>query len=215
MDGLTDKFAITREVKRVLTTLIHWIWNVRQYVISLTRSFGVWQWSLVIVSLVALSSMGGAARWRAQIYSLEPQLKRPTAPNQQLKVDVSSSMVAKQRVQEFEKMLIPHENIPLALGNLLQLAEVEGLLVRRADYRPDDDGLGHFMRYRIQMPIKGTTEAIQRFLRMALQTHPNLILESVQLKRDTPESDELEANVQWVLLTQLPSVTPVQIKGQP
>lgn len=215
MDGLTTKLTAIRGAKQVWAASIRWVWNVRQYGRSATRSFGAWEWGLVTVSLLALASMAGAAYWRAQIDALEPLQKRPTAPSHPLKVDVSSVMQAKQRLQDFEQMLISHENIPQALGDLLQLAEDEGLLVRRADYRPDEDGMGHFMRYRIQMPIKGTTEAIQRFLRGALQAQRNLILESVQLKRETSQSNELDANVQWVLLTQLPSATPVQMKGKP
>lgn len=215
MGGLTTKLTAIRGAKRVWAASIRWIWNVRQYGRSSTRSFGAWEWSLVIVSLLALASMGAAAHWRAQVHALEPLQKRPTVPSHPLKVDVSSVVQAKQRLQDFEQMLIPHENIPQALGDLLQLAEDEGVLVRRADYRPDEDGMGHFMRYRIQMPIKGTTEAIQRFLRAALQGQRNLILESVQLKRETSQSNELDANVQWVLLTQLPSAAPVQMKGKP
>ena len=215
MDGLTPQFKAIRGAQRLWAASIRWIWNVRQYGRSSTRSFGAWEWGVVIVSLLALASMGGAAYWRAQIDALEPLQKRPTAPSHPLKVDVSSSLEAKQRLQDFEQMLTPHENIPQALGDLLQLAEDEGLLVRRADYRPDEDGMGHFMRYRVQMPIKGTTEAIQRFLGGALRAQRNLILESVQLKRETSESNELDANVQWVLLTQLPSVAPMEMKGKP
>jgi Tfp pilus assembly protein PilO len=219
MDGLTTKLTAIRGAKRlckrVWAASIRWVWNVRQYGHSSTRSFGAWEWGLVIVSLLALASMGAAAYWQAQIDALEPLQKRPTVPSHPLKVDVSSSVEAKQRLQDFEQMLIAHDKIPQALGDLLQLAEDEGLLVRRADYRPDEDGVGHFMRYRIQMPIKGTTEAIQRFLRAALQAQRNLILESVQLKRETSESNELDANVQWVLLTQLPPAASVQMKEKP
>ena len=215
MDGLTPQLTVLRGAQRIWAASIRWVWNVRQYGRSSTRSFGAWEWSLVIVSLLALASMTGAAHWRSQIHALESQQKRPAATSHPLKVDVSSSAQAKQRLQDFEQILIPHENIPQALGDLLLLAEDTGLLVRRADSRPDEDGMGHFMRYRIHMPIKGTTEAIQRFLRDALQAQRSLILESVQLKRETSESNELEANVQWVLLTQLPSAAPVQMKGQP
>lgn len=215
MDGLTTQFAATRGARLILAALIRWIWNVRQYGHRLIRFYGTWEWGLVMVGLVALGSMGSAAHWRAHIHAMEPLQMRPTVPGNPLKVDVSSSEEAKQRLQDFEQMLIPHESIPQALGDLLQLAEDEGLLVRRADYRPDEDGLGHFMRYRIQMPIKGTTEAIQRFLRGALQAQRNLILESVQLKREASQSNELEAQVQWVLLTRLPSVAPAQIKRMP
>lgn len=215
MGGLTTKLTAISGVKRVVAASIRWVWNVRLYGRSSTRSFGAWEWGLVIVSLVALASMAGAAHWRSKIHALELLQKRATEPSHLLTVDASSSVEAKQRLQDFEQMLIPHENIPKALGDLLQLAEDEGLLVSRADYRPDEDGLGHFMRYRIQMPIKGTTDAIQRFLRAALQAQRNLILESVQLKRETSQSNELDANVQWVLLTQLPPAAPVQMKGKP
>lgn len=219
MDRLTTQSTAIggakRLSKRVWTTSIGWIWNVRHYRRSLTRCFGAWEWGLVIVSLLALAAMAGAAHWRAQIEALESLEKRPRVPSDALQVEVSSSVEAKQRLQDFEQLLIPHENIPQALGDLLQLAEDQGLLVRRADYRPDEDDLSHFMRYHIHMPIKGTTEAIQRFLGGALQAQRNLILASVQLQRDTHESDQLEAKVQWVLLTQAPLAAPAPMKGKP
>jgi hypothetical protein len=215
MDGMTPYFSVARGMNWARAALMRWTWNLRQFLRGLLRPLGAWEWGLIAVVFVALSSVVWGSHLRAKVADLESLQKRPAASHHSSLVDVSSTAEARQRLQDFQQLLISHDGIPQALGDLLQLAEGEGLVVRRADYRPSEDELGRFMRYHIKMPIKGTTGAIERFLRHALQTQRHLILDSVQLKRENPDSNELEANVQWVLLTHLPKYDPIHQRGKP
>ena len=54
------------------------------------------------------------------------------------------------------------------------------------------------------LPIKGESGAINRFVQAALLTEPALVLESIQFKRDRPDAQQIEARLQWALLTRLP-----------
>jgi len=56
------------------------------------------------------------------------------------------------------------------------------------------------------LPVQGDAGAIRRFMLAALLAHKTLALESVQFKRDRAATAEVEARIQWVLLTRLPGV---------
>ncbi|AZN35473.1 hypothetical protein [Iodobacter ciconiae] len=217
MGGLSTKVIAVQWIKQTSIILIGWAWNTRQLGRALIRTFGAWEWCLIFACISTLVSIGVTVHLRSQVRILEWKRANPQSgsPAVLVKVDALSLAETKQRLQDFERVLIPHENIPQVLGDLLRLAEDEGLLIRRADYRPTDDTSGHFMRYRINMPIKGKSESIHRYLRGAMHAQRNLILESVQLKREASESDDMEANVRWVLLTRLPLENAVGKKARP
>lgn len=213
MDRLIRKLTATFSLTRALKLYTRWIWNARQYCHFSTRTFGVWEWGLMAAGMISLASIASMEYLRTQISSMQSSQTPSTAKSHSQQENDSAPTDAEQRLSDFEKILIPHEKIPQALGDLLRLAEDEGLLVRRADYRPEEGESDQFMSYRIQMPINGTTESIQRLLRKALQSHRNLILASVKLNRKSAQSDDLEANVQWVFLSQRPAATPTPAKG--
>ena len=108
------------------------------------------------------------------------------------------------RLKDFEDFLLPHEDIPMAVQELLKLAEAEQLAITRGEYRPQVDQQGQFLRYRMTLPVKGDAQAIYRFLQSALRARKALALESVQFKRERIEATVVEARIQWVLLTRLP-----------
>jgi hypothetical protein len=108
------------------------------------------------------------------------------------------------RLDAFEKILLPHEDIPVLVQDILQLAENQGLLVQRGEYRPQADAAGNFLRYGMSLPVKGDAAAINRFIQAALRTHQALILESVRFKREQIGAHEIEARVQWAVLARLP-----------
>lgn len=108
------------------------------------------------------------------------------------------------RLAEFDAYLPSHDDIPATLAALFNLAQREGLSIARGEYKAQADGPGRFTRYRMTLPVQGDAAAIRRFMLAALQTHKTLALESVQFKRERPATAEVEARIQWVLLTRMP-----------
>jgi len=108
------------------------------------------------------------------------------------------------RLHAFEKTLLPHEDIPVLVQEVLQQAESLGLSVERGEYRPQIDSAGNFLRYGMSLPMKGDAAAINRFIQIALRTHKALILESIRFKRELIGAKDIEARVQWVVLARLP-----------
>lgn len=114
----------------------------------------------------------------------------------------------------FERQLPAYEHVPRALQDLLDLAAKDGLEVSKGDYRPQPDAQGRFMRYRMALPVKGKSTAVQHFMVTVLASQRTLALESVQFKRQGIDSSEVEARIQWTLMTQLPyDGVPAATKG--
>jgi hypothetical protein len=184
------------------------VWAARHHVVALTQSFGIWGWSLLTTVLLALGALvaldeqqGEASLWRSR--HAEAQMSAAQSPN-----DAPQTLVdhddGRQRLAAFEQLLLPHQDIPTALQDLLRLAEDSGLSIQRAEYQAQIDIRGAFLRYRIHFPVRGTAETVNQYLYAALLQQKNLALESVQLKRETLDAPDLEARIQWALLTRLP-----------
>lgn len=109
-------------------------------------------------------------------------------------------------LQKFEQVLPAHEDIPEVLERLFELGVEERLVLSRGEYRAQGDEVGQFVRYRMTMPIKGNAAAVQRFLERALAGNRSLVFESVQFKRDRIQAEQVEAIVQWTLVTGLPGL---------
>jgi hypothetical protein len=113
-------------------------------------------------------------------------------------------------VLSFERILLPVDEIPQSLADLLNLAKDRGLSIPRAEYKTSEDAVGRYMRYRMVMPIKGNGSAIYRYMQAALKEHKYLVLESATFSRDDLNAPDLDAKIQWVFLTQLPVTHRVQ-----
>jgi hypothetical protein len=112
------------------------------------------------------------------------------------------------RLQAFLKGLPDHQDIPAVLQDLITLAQTEGVVLAKGEYQVQLDPAGGFARYRMTMPVRGKGAVVRRFVGEALRTHPYLALDSVQLRRERADAAEVEAKVQWVLLTRLPEGRP-------
>jgi len=160
----------------------------------------------VVASMVARQDDAAAALTRqAALAQRESAAKRAAATPQ---ADGRDMLAA------FERQLPAYEHVPRALQDLLDLAAKDGLEVSKGDYRPQPDAQGRFMRYRMALPVKGKSTAVQHFMVTVLASQRTLALESVQFKRQGIDSSEVEARIQWTLMTQLPyDGVPAATKG--
>jgi hypothetical protein len=179
-------------------------WKLRQWRAALKRSFGAWESFLLGFFLVGILALGGLTYRQRQLEDWQSRLAALPAADSVRLPAVQPPDSDRQRLLAFEQNLLPHQDIPFALQDLLRLAEDEGLTIRHAEYRVQIEPRGRFMRYRISLPVQGTSEIVNRYIYAALLAQKNLALESVQLKRENLDSLDMEARIQWVLLTHLP-----------
>ena len=191
-------------------------WELQRAVRGVSRRFGVWAWLVLALLLLAALAAGMQRHWQTQASALEARLaERASAqrhgstlsalPIVALGLGAGGSADGRGSLQAFERHLAAHEDIPVVVQDLLSLAQDQGLRLQRGEYRPQVDRVGGFMRYRMSLPVTGPALAIQGFMQAALQAHQALALETVQFKRERIESTDIEARIQWVLLTRLPS----------
>ena len=191
-------------------------WELRRAVRGVNRRFGVWAWLVLALLLLAALAAGMQRHWQTQAIAMEARLADRTSAQRHgstLSVlplvapglNAGGSADIRGSLQAFERHLLAHEDIPVVVQDLLSLAQDQGLRLQRGEYRPQIDRVGGFMRYRMSLPVKGPALAIQGFMQAALHAHPALALETVQFKRERIESTDIEARIQWVLLTRLPS----------
>lgn len=184
------------------------IWALARYCRAFTRRFGMSGWAILLLTVIGAVVATLMQQQVAEIGMLESRLaeqwyQRRALPAQP---DVVSED-GRTRLQVFEKYLLPHEDIPSAVQELLRLAEIENLSISHAEYRVQPDSAGGFLRYRMTFPVKGEALAIRRFILSALQTQQTLALESIRFKRESISRSEIEAQIQWAMLTRLPSTS--------
>jgi DNA primase len=186
------------------------IWDARQNLAALSRSLDVWS-GLMLGALCLVVSMAVVLeQQQRQAESWEARYRTAQRVKPQVRSPVETPDDGRQRLHKFEQLLLPHPDIPQAVQDMLGAAEDAGLSIRAAEYRVQTEDRGGFMRYRINLPVQGTAEAVNRYIYAALLHQKNLALENVQLKRDNLDSPNLEARIQWVLLTRLPPPTDTQ-----
>lgn len=102
-------------------------------------------------------------------------------------------------LQQFVDGLLMADEVPATVQSLLDLAEQQGLRLLRGSYRLQAEPAARFARYRMNLPVRGDPERVQRFIQAALLDWPSLSIESIQFKREDDSGHVLEARIQWVL----------------
>lgn len=113
----------------------------------------------------------------------------------------------RQRLSEFEAYLPSFEVMNDILQDMFLLATDQGVRMYRGEYQVEPDLHGQFVRHRMNLPIQGDVRAIYAFIQAALQAHQSLALESVKFRRESMEAGEVDARIQWIILTQRPAGT--------
>lgn len=183
-----------------------WTWECARAARIVSRRFGVLGWfAMACMAMAVLAAIQGQ-RARSQLDDARRQLAdlNTTAVR-----PVESPMQTPNGLKAFEGLLLAHDDIPATVQDILELAQAQHLSIVHGDYRPQIDAKGGFMRYRMTLPVKGEAQAIHRFMLAALRAHRTLALESAQFKRERIESTEVEARIQWVVMTRLSSADAV------
>jgi hypothetical protein len=192
----------------------HANWELRRGARAFTRRFGPFGWALLGCVACAALALAVERRQTVDIGRLEIQLAARLAeragPIAAATVSVAAAPAegeagASARLQAFDDHLLAHGDIPFVVQDLLDLGEAEGLSMQRGSYRPQVDVAGGFLRYRMTLPVKGSGPAIQRFMQTALRKQKTLALDSVQFKRARIGSSDIEARIEWLMLTRLPA----------
>lgn len=147
----------------------------------------------VAALLLAIAAAVLGQRWDAQAEQLQAEARalraqaRPAAAAAALPVGV----------QQWQAALPPPAARQQRLADLLELAIRLDLGGARTEHRlATVEGLE---RLRVTMPVTGPYAQVRRFVAAALAHDPALSLDAIKLRRPSPLSAEVDAELQWSL----------------
>lgn len=173
-------------------------WELQRGCMAFVRKFGVAAVSMTVIVIAAAAvpiwAIAQSAR-ATQVRDALDEVQRRQAARPQ---------VARPRVNDAAALraaLPSSAQVPQIIQQLITLAGREQLLLRTGEYKVSMDTLSSTRSYRIRLPITGDAAAIQRFVINAMNEQRALAVESLTMRRDSVEAREVEASVQFVLLT--------------
>ena len=86
-----------------------------------------------------------------------------------------------------------------ALRRLFDAADKIGLELDQGEYRLTEAKEAHLRRYQFSLPVFGSYPEIREFIAEVLNTDSALALTSVQLRRDSIETPDLDAQLNFTL----------------
>lgn len=101
--------------------------------------------------------------------------------------------------QQWFSQLPPAAERQQRLADLLEMSLRAGLAGSRTEHRLTVDAASGLERLRISMPVTGGYAQLRQFISAALQHDPALSLDSLKLRRASPQSAEIEADLVWSL----------------
>lgn len=101
--------------------------------------------------------------------------------------------------QQWQANLPPATERQQRLADLLEMGLRAGLASSRTEHRLTLDAASGLERLRISMPVSGGYAQLRRFIGAALEHDPALSLDSLKLRRNTPQAAEVEAELVWSL----------------
>ncbi len=173
---------------------------LRWQFIRLHRRWGLAFWLAVILGGGTL--LLGFLSWR-----LQAEAERLAAfRNGVVRVDPPrpKAPVTERELQSYYSVL-PHEEERFALvKRVLIAAERNGVLPQHADYKLETEPMTKVVRYQMSLPLKGDFARIQAFLVEVLNDNRSLAIDALNVKRESAERGDVEAQVQFsVLMRQL------------
>jgi len=96
------------------------------------------------------------------------------------------------------------------IATLLALAEANGLVPQRTEFRFSTDSALGVARYRVTLPVTGRYSAVRSFVDGALAADPALLLDSVRLSRSSAQVSAVQAELGFSLLMRNDAADPLQ-----
>jgi hypothetical protein len=107
----------------------------------------------------------------------------------------------------FNQGLITQEALQAAASDLLRLVEAHGLILGPVDYQPEQVSNG-FSSVQLVLPVKGKYLAIREFVVDALTHFPRAALDTMNLSRDSVETDEVTTILRFRFFLRQHAITP-------
>jgi hypothetical protein len=105
-------------------------------------------------------------------------------------------------VAALQGLLVPASRTSNVMQDLFDLAQDQGVEVLGSAYSSQPEPQAGLVRLVVNMPLKGSAIAVRHFIESALRAHAALAVQRLQIRRESGRDSVVEAQVEWVLLTQ-------------
>jgi len=126
------------------------------------------------------------ARVRAEPAAHEDERPRP-------------QMSGSQALKVFYAFFPNADSTPFWIGEVVQAAAKHGVEINGTEYRMDREKEVKLARYEMVLPVRGQYPNVRGFVADALRAVPAMALVDVAIKRESVESELLEANLKFNL----------------
>jgi 4-amino-4-deoxy-L-arabinose transferase-like glycosyltransferase len=170
------------------------VWSVQRWWTALPHR-PVW-WGLLLG--LGLWALWAAGAWSAASSSEATQSRAGVAH-----VDAAA----------LQALLVPASRASNVMQDLFDLAQNQGVEVLGSAYSTQPEPQAGLVRLVVNMPLKGSAIAVRHFIESALRAHAALAIQRLQIRRESGRDSLVEAQVEWVLLTQ--AAGPERMEAQP
>jgi hypothetical protein len=174
-------------------------WELRRMSMRIVRAHGM---VAVIAAAIGMAALLALA-WMSLLQD-RSETMRMSLIEQRRERAARPSPIRHDPVQTIESLrasLPASSRIPQVVQHLFVLAGREKLVLKTGEYKIVTESATSTQMCRIRLPITGNAAAIQRFTLNAINEHRSLALESLSMRRERVDASEVEANVQFVLVT--------------
>lgn len=178
-------------------------WEVIRGVRLSFIKYGIFGWMLFFCTLAISFLLLQKSHASQTVHDLQ-QRQNESQNSSSVNLTQPNSEDGRIRLQEFQQLLLPYDDIPNAIQDMLQLASQQDLTIVRGDYKPQADIQGNFLRYQMVLPVTGDIQSINKYIQNVLIAQKTLALQSIKFKRERANVGQIEARIQWVLFTRLP-----------
>jgi hypothetical protein len=182
--------------------LRYFIWHLHRYGDIAQKRLGRVGFIFSLVLMLVMLALLIAVIFQSN--TIQSELSKPIASNSASVSDQPAALSAVQEIERFQAYLLPNEDVSEVLRLIIGLANREGLQLVRGEYKVVSDARGGFVRYKMTLPVQGGASKVEQFILNALAEHKTLALDSVQFKRERIDTSDVEARVEWVLMTRQP-----------
>jgi hypothetical protein len=160
-------------------------------VIAMTGALA-WTWRAVWTMERAQEARAAQVRAQRQAQAAAKAAPAPEAP-------AAAPAQAPDNLAAFYGALGARDTAEQQVKTLFGLAAKSGLVLRQGEYKPGYDRNAHVWTYQVNLPVKGSYQAIWQFAMAALRAIPFASLDDISFRREAIGDATVEARLRLTL----------------
>jgi hypothetical protein len=171
-------------------------WRTEQLGIPGKIGLGLLVFSIVFFAAAVLPRQAESSALMMQAEAIQSRLK---AEPEHKGEGVSRKISGSQALKVFYAFFPHTDSTPFWVGEVVQAAAKHGVEINGTEYRMDREQEVKLARYEMVLPVRGQYPQVRGFVADTLRAVPAMALVDVAIKRESVESELLEANLKFNL----------------